>query len=161
MQCANRWLRWVLRFAVRPRSDAPRSKPAPQVVPTSQAQARQRAGRAGREAPGKCFRLYPEAAFAALPATAVPEIQRSNLATVALQLKAVGVADVLGFEFLDPPPRAALLHALELLFALGAMVRTRVCFPPQVHTSPRLCRKVAGLLRAALQQSLKSAARQR
>lgn len=112
-----------------------------QVVPTSQAQARQRAGRAGREAPGKCFRLYPEAAFAALPATTIPEIQRSNLATVVLQLKAVGVADVLGFEFLDPPPRAALLRALELLFALGALVRfhhaSRVVIDAAVFTSER------------------------
>jgi ATP-dependent RNA helicase DHX8/PRP22 len=93
-----------------------------QVIPISQAQARQRSGRAGRDAPGKCFRLYPEAAFDALPASPVPEIQRSNLATVALQLLAVGVDDVCSFEFLDPPPRSALEKALEMLYALEAMV---------------------------------------
>ena len=94
-----------------------------QVVPISQAQARQRAGRAGRDALGKCFRLYPEATFATLPVATVPEIKRSNLAGVVLQLKAAGVADVAAFPLLDPPPRAALLKALELLYALEAIVR--------------------------------------
>ena len=70
-----------------------------QVVPISQAQARQRSGRAGREASGKAFRLYTEAAFRALPATTEPEIQRAPLAGIALQLLALGVPDlqVLGF----------------------------------------------------------------
>jgi hypothetical protein len=97
-----------------------------QVVPSSQAQAHQRAGRAGREASGKCFRLYPESAFASLPEKITPEIQRSNLATVVLQLKAIGVPDVLEFELMSPPPRAALLKALEQLYALEGIVR----FPP-------------------------------
>jgi hypothetical protein len=97
-----------------------------QVVPSSQAQAHQRAGRAGREAPGKCFRLYPESAFASLPEKITPEIQRSNLATVVLQLKAIGVSDVLEFELMSTPPRAALLKALEQLYALEGIVR----FPP-------------------------------
>jgi hypothetical protein len=97
-----------------------------QVVPTSRAQAHQRAGRAGREAPGKCFRLYPEASFASLPKMTTPEIQRSNLATVVLQLKAIGVSDVLDFQLMSPPPRAALLKALEQLYALECIV----CSPP-------------------------------
>lgn len=92
-----------------------------QVTPVSQAQARQRSGRAGREAPGKAFRLYTEASFQQLPPTTLPEIQRTNLASVVLQLKALGVADVVGFDFMDPPPRAALLRSLELLLALGAL----------------------------------------
>jgi hypothetical protein len=96
-----------------------------QVVPASQAQCMQRTGRAGREAPGKCFRLFPEAAFSDLPTSTIPEIQRSNLVAVVLQLKAVGVADVLGFDFLDPPPRDALKNALATLYALQAMVRNR------------------------------------
>jgi HrpA-like RNA helicase len=95
-----------------------------QVVPASQSQCRQRTGRAGRDAPGKCFRLFPEAAFAELPAATVPEIQRSNLAAVVLQLKAIGVDDVLNFDFMDPPPREALKNALSSLYALEAMVRS-------------------------------------
>jgi ATP-dependent RNA helicase DHX8/PRP22 len=91
------------------------------VVPVSQAQARQRSGRAGREAPGAALRLYTREAFAALPATTAPEIQRSNLASVVLQLKALGVEDVLSFDLPDPPPRAAVARALELLLALGAL----------------------------------------
>lgn len=92
-----------------------------QVVPVSQAQARQRSGRAGREAPGVAYRLYTEASFRGLSPETVPEIKRCNLATVVLQLKALGVDDVIGFDFLDPPPPAALLRSLELLYALGAL----------------------------------------
>ena len=92
-----------------------------EVVPVSQAQARQRSGRAGREAPGKCFRLYTEAAFSQLAPVTEPEIQRANLASVVLQLKALGVEDPLSFDFMAPPPAAAMLRALELLFALGAL----------------------------------------
>jgi ATP-dependent RNA helicase DHX8/PRP22 len=92
------------------------------VAPISRAAARQRAGRAGREAPGKCFRLYTEDAFhATLPAVTRPEILRANLGGVVLQLKALGVDDVLSFPLLDPPPRAALVRSLELLYALGAL----------------------------------------
>ena len=91
------------------------------VVPVSQAQAAQRAGRAGREAPGKCFRLYTEASFRELARSAPPQLQRANLAAIVLQLAAVGVTDVLGFDFVDPPPRASLLRAVELLLALGAL----------------------------------------
>lgn len=99
-----------------------------QVVPVSKAQCRQRSGRAGREAAGKCFRLFPEAVFHGLPDAAVPEIQRSNLISVVLQLKALGVTDVLQFDFMDPPPRSALKTALSSLYALQAMVCLfRVC----------------------------------
>ncbi|KAL0046865.1 hypothetical protein WJX82_000241 [Trebouxia sp. C0006] len=92
-----------------------------QVVPVSQAQARQRAGRAGRETAGKAFRLFTEASFNQLAATTLPEIQRVNLATVALQLKALGFDDLVGFDFMDRPPTAAMLRALETLYALGAL----------------------------------------
>ncbi|ETV98701.1 ATP-dependent helicase HrpA [Aphanomyces invadans] len=92
------------------------------VVPCSQASARQRAGRAGRTGPGKCYRLYTENAYKneMLP-TAVPEIQRSNLGMVVLQLKAMGINDLMGFDFLDPPPVPALVSAMENLYALGAL----------------------------------------
>lgn len=76
---------------------------------------------AGREAPGKAYRLYTEAAFRALPSAAAPEIQRVSLSSVVLQLKQLGVRDVLSFGFMDRPPVSALLRALELLFALGAL----------------------------------------
>ncbi|CAL8470833.1 g10375 [Coccomyxa elongata] len=92
-----------------------------QVVPISKAQARQRSGRAGREAPGKAFRLYTEAAYLGLQAASAPEIQRVSLASLALQLKQLGVADVRAFPFMDPPPPTALARALELLLALGAL----------------------------------------
>ena len=92
-----------------------------QVVPVSQAQARQRSGRAGREAPGKAFRLYTERAFYELQPMTLPEIQRSNLGSVMLQLKAMGIEDVLNFDFLDPPPRPSVIRSLELLHSLGAL----------------------------------------
>ncbi|TKA33810.1 hypothetical protein B0A50_00647 [Salinomyces thailandicus] len=93
-----------------------------QVTPVSQAQAKQRAGRAGRTGPGKCFRLYTESAFQneMLPTT-IPEIQRQNLANTILMLKAMGINDLLGFDFMDPPPTNTMLTALEELYALGAL----------------------------------------
>lgn len=92
------------------------------VVPISQAQAKQRAGRAGRTGPGKCYRLYTEAAFRSemLP-TQVPELQRQNLSSTILTLKAMGINDLIGFDFLDPPPMQTMLTALEQLYALAAL----------------------------------------
>lgn len=89
---------------------------------TSKASAKQRAGRAGRVAPGKCLRLMTEEAFhSQLPAQMVPEMQRSDLTWVVLLLKAMGIDDILHFEFLSPPAAEAMIRALELLFALGAL----------------------------------------
>ena len=92
------------------------------VTPISQAQAKQRAGRAGRTGPGKCFRLYTEAAFQSemLPTT-IPEIQRQNLSHTILMLKAMGINDLLHFDFMDPPPTNTMLTALEELYALSAL----------------------------------------
>ncbi|XP_061297451.1 probable ATP-dependent RNA helicase DHX35 isoform X1 [Pezoporus flaviventris] len=139
------------------------------VVPVSKASANQRAGRAGRNRSGKCYRLYtaidrrmikdaqasPEEAtkmlqgleqlcsgarlrelgwvslekrrllkeedFEKLPKSTVPEMQRSNLAPVILQLKALGIDNVLRFPFLSPPPAQSMVQALELLYALGGL----------------------------------------
>ncbi|KAI2628391.1 P-loop containing nucleoside triphosphate hydrolase protein [Xylaria nigripes] len=92
------------------------------VVPISQAQANQRAGRAGRTGPGKCFRLYTEAAYnSELLPTTPPDIQRQNLAHVILMLKAMGINDLLHFDFMDPPPTNTMLEALETLYALSAL----------------------------------------
>jgi len=92
------------------------------ITPVSQANARQRAGRAGRTGPGKCYRLYTEGAYRneMLP-TSVPEIQRTNLANVVLLLKAMGVNDMLSFDFMDPPPVETLINAMENLWTLGAL----------------------------------------
>ncbi|GAM19019.1 hypothetical protein SAMD00019534_021940 [Acytostelium subglobosum LB1] len=91
------------------------------VVPTSQASANQRAGRAGRNRPGKCYRLYTQEAFSKLSVHTLPEIQRSNLAPVVLQLKALGIDNILNFDFVSPPPPDAMIRALEVLYALGAL----------------------------------------
>jgi ATP-dependent RNA helicase DHX8/PRP22 len=92
------------------------------VMPISQAQARQRSGRAGRTGPGKCYRLYTEAAFRnEMMPTSIPDIQRTNLASTILTLKAMGVNDLLNFDFMDPPPAQTMLQALETLYALSAL----------------------------------------
>jgi len=92
------------------------------VTPISQAQARQRSGRAGRTGPGKCYRLYTEAAYRneMLP-TSIPDIQRQNLAHTILMLKAMGINDLLNFDFMDPPPQQTMITALENLYALSAL----------------------------------------
>lgn len=92
------------------------------VVPISKAASNQRAGRAGRTGPGKCFRLYTSWAYQKeLEEQPVPEIQRTNLGNVVLMLKSLGIHDLIRFDFLDPPPQEALVMALEQLYALGAL----------------------------------------
>ncbi|GAB9470862.1 Pre-mrna-splicing factor atp-dependent rna [Globisporangium polare] len=92
------------------------------VAPVSQAMANQRAGRAGRTAPGKCFRLYTAWSYKnELDENTVPEIQRTNLGSVVLLMKSLGVNDLLNFDFMDPPPEKALIRSLEQLYALGAL----------------------------------------
>ncbi|KAI1438652.1 P-loop containing nucleoside triphosphate hydrolase protein [Xylaria sp. CBS 124048] len=91
------------------------------VTSVSKASAAQRAGRAGRTKPGKCFRLFTEEAYQRLPDVNPPEIQRSNLAPFILQLKALGVDNVVRFEYLTPPPAELMIKATELLYSLGAL----------------------------------------
>ena len=91
------------------------------ATPVSKASATQRAGRAGRTKPGKCYRLYTQSAYEDLPEATVPEIQRSNLAPILLQLKALGIDNILRFDFLTPPPADLIVRALELLYSLGAV----------------------------------------
>ena len=92
------------------------------ISPISKASAQQRAGRAGRTRPGKCFRLYTEKAFHEdLVDQTYPEILRSNLGSVVLQLKRLGIDDLVHFDFMDPPAPQTLMRALELLHYLGAV----------------------------------------
>ncbi|CAD7701175.1 unnamed protein product [Ostreobium quekettii] len=96
-----------------------------QVFPVSQAAANQRRGRAGRTAPGECYRLYTESAFRTeLLETSVPEIQRTNLANVILLLKSLKVDNLLEFEFMDPPPQENILNSMYQLWILGALDNT-------------------------------------
>ncbi|KAK3628167.1 DEAH-box RNA helicase prp16 [Elasticomyces elasticus] len=93
-----------------------------QITPISQANASQRAGRAGRTGPGKAFHLYTERAFRdELYIAQIPEIQRTNLANTVLLLKSLGVRDLLDFDFMDPPPQETITTSLFDLWALGAL----------------------------------------
>ncbi|KAI9889872.1 MAG: Cyclin-dependent kinase catalytic subunit [Vezdaea aestivalis] len=92
------------------------------VTPCSRASANQRAGRAGRVGPGKCFRLYTKWAFEnELDENTTPEIQRTNLNSVVLLLMSLGINDLVEFDFMDPPPAETLMRALEQLYALGSL----------------------------------------
>ncbi|KAG9510914.1 Pre-mRNA-splicing factor ATP-dependent RNA helicase DHX15 [Fragariocoptes setiger] len=92
------------------------------VSPISKASAQQRAGRAGRTKPGKCFRLYTDRSFKKeMPDQTYPEILRSNLSSIILNLKRLGIQDLVHFDFMDPPAPETLMRALELLNYLGAL----------------------------------------
>lgn len=92
------------------------------VSPISRASAQQRAGRAGRTQPGKCFRLYTKESFEnELNEQTYPEILRSNLGSVVLQLKKLGIEDLVHFDFMDPPAPEVLMRALEQLNYLSAL----------------------------------------
>ncbi|OCK79881.1 P-loop containing nucleoside triphosphate hydrolase protein [Lepidopterella palustris CBS 459.81] len=92
------------------------------VSPISKASAQQRAGRAGRTRPGKCFRLYTEGAFKKeLIEQTYPEILRSNLASTVLELKKLGIDDLVHFDLMDPPAPETLMRALEELNYLACL----------------------------------------
>lgn len=92
------------------------------VAPISKASSQQRAGRAGRTRPGKCFRLYTEEAFKKeLNEQSYPEILRSNLANTVLELKKLGINDLVHFDFMDPPAPETMMRALEELNYLGCL----------------------------------------
>jgi pre-mRNA-splicing factor ATP-dependent RNA helicase DHX38/PRP16 len=95
------------------------------VVPESQANANQRAGRAGRTGPGYCYRLFTERQFVSemLP-NQIPEIQRTNLANVVLLLKSLGIDNLLNFDFMDPPPQDNIMNSMYQLWVLGALNNT-------------------------------------
>jgi pre-mRNA-splicing factor ATP-dependent RNA helicase DHX38/PRP16 len=93
-----------------------------QITPISQANAKQRSGRAGRTGPGKSYHLYTEMAFKdEFYIQTIPEIQRTNLANTILLLKSLGVKDLLDFDFMDPPPQDTITTSLFDLWSLGAL----------------------------------------
>ncbi|CAL5334886.1 unnamed protein product [Camellia sinensis] len=107
-------------------------------VPTSKAQALRRSGRVGRERPGKCFCLYPEIEFEKLRDSTIPEITRCNLSNIILQLKALGVDDFFGFDFMEKPSRDAVIKSLEILVLLDAITEEYKLSNPVGHQMARL-----------------------
>jgi ATP-dependent RNA helicase DHX8/PRP22 len=100
------------------------------VVDISKVAAVQRAGRAGRTRPGKCYRLYTRDHFEnKLAAEALPEIRRTNLANTVLMLKNVGIMNPLKFDFLDNPAHDSSMDALKELYFLGAIDRHGLITP--------------------------------
>ena len=91
------------------------------IEPVSQASAKQRAGRCGRVGPGICVRLYREDDLRGRPEQTVPEIQRTNLASVILQMAQLGLADIEAFPFIDPPDSRYVNDGYRLLTELGAL----------------------------------------
>lgn len=90
-------------------------------MPTSVASATQRAGRAGRTSPGVCYRLYTISAFQSLSLATPPEITRTDMTTPILQLKSLGIDDLMKFEWVTAPPAESVLRALEGLVAAGML----------------------------------------
>jgi len=104
-----------------PRYDPSRGLTRLETIRVSRASAGQRQGRAGRVAPGVCYRLWDEAETRALPAYGRPEILETDLSRLALDLAQWGAKDAGALVFLDPPPAAALREARGLLAQLGAL----------------------------------------
>ncbi|MFE7935481.1 ATP-dependent helicase HrpB, partial [Streptomyces sp. NPDC057456] len=108
-------------LAREPRVDHARGLSALATVRASQAAGRQRAGRAGREAPGAVYRCWAEAEDARLPSFPAPEIRVADLTAFALQAACWGDPDASGLALLDPPPAGAMAAARSLLTAIGAV----------------------------------------
>ena len=122
------------------------------IEPVSQASANQRKGRCGRTSDGICIRLYEEQDFLARPEFTDPEILRTNLASVILQMTAIGLGDIGAFPFIDPPDRRNITDGVNLLRELGALdqgqERAELGLTPlgrhlaQLPVDPRLARMV-------------------
>ncbi len=117
------------------------------IEPISQASAAQRAGRSGRTAPGVCIRLYSEQDFESRPRFTDPEILRTNLAAVILQMAALGLGDIERFPFLDPPDNRSIRDGVQLLQELGAFDRAGALTAvgrrlAQLPVDPRLGRMI-------------------
>ncbi len=108
------------------------------IEPVSQASARQRSGRCGRIAPGICIRLYSESDFEARPEFTDPEILRTGLAAVILQMTSLRLGEVAGFPFIDPPDSRQITDGVRLLEELGAFETGRTGLTPTGRTLARL-----------------------
>ncbi len=115
------------------------------IEPISQASANQRSGRCGRVAPGIAIRLYSEEDFASRPEFTEPEILRTNLASVILQMTSLGLGDVARFPFVEPPDKRNVQAGVQLLEELGAVTAADDLRPPpkdrrgrRQHDGPRL-----------------------
>eukprot|EP00347_Sterkiella_histriomuscorum_P014916 403359024 len=92
------------------------------IIPASKSACDQRAGRSGRVCPGKCFRLCTKEDYENnLPSQMKPEIQRTDTTQVVLQMKALGIRNLLSFDYLSPPSKENFIRALEVLYSLGAL----------------------------------------
>ena len=122
----------------------------------SQASAHQRAGRCGRIAPGLCFRLYSESDFLSRDAYTEPQIKRTNIASVVLQMIVFGFGEIASFPFLDRPDERSILAAVRLLHELGALENDRITDlgrqMARIPVDPRLARM---LVEATNQSALK------
>ncbi|RKR91363.1 ATP-dependent helicase HrpA [Micromonospora pisi] len=122
------------------------------IEPVSQASANQRKGRCGRTSDGICIRLYDESDFLSRPEFTEPEILRTNLASVILQMTAIGLGDIAAFPFIDPPDRRNIADGVNLLHELGALDPTQTDLNrrltplgrklAQLPVDPRLARMV-------------------
>jgi ATP-dependent helicase HrpA len=117
------------------------------IEPVSQASANQRKGRCGRTSDGICIRLYSEDDFLARPEFTDPEILRTNLASVILQMIALGLGDLAAFPFIDPPDQRNVAAGVQLLEELGALEERTKLTPlgrrlAQLPVDPRLARMV-------------------
>jgi ATP-dependent helicase HrpA len=110
------------------------------IEPVSQASAQQRSGRAGRTAPGVAIRLYAEEDFDRRPEFTEPEILRTGLASVVLQMLALGFGDIAAFPFLTPPDSRGVKAALDLLLELGAISSARGSGPELTAIGRRIAR---------------------
>jgi ATP-dependent helicase HrpA len=117
------------------------------IEPVSQASANQRKGRCGRTADGICIRLYSEDDFVGRPEFTDPEILRTNLASVILQMTSLRLGDVAAFPFIDPPDRRSVKAGVDLLHELGALDGGGRLTPvgrklAQLPVDPRLARMI-------------------
>jgi ATP-dependent helicase HrpA len=125
------------------------------IEAVSQAAANQRKGRCGRIAPGVCIRLYSEEDFMSRPEFTEPEIKRTNLASVILQMQSLGFGELEDFDFIEPPDLRLVNDGRKLLIELGAMTEKKVK-PPQ-ENSPQSSfnqeRKQGGLTKIGQQMA--------
>ena len=92
------------------------------ISPISKANALQRAGRAGRTQRGKCYRLYTKISFEKdLEDHSIPEILRVELSSTIINLKTIGIKNIVNFDFIDPPSVETVLRSLEILVNIGAI----------------------------------------